>query len=76
MILIFRYNYGQMAFSKPLCPNDAGGSDEKIDRQSVEKCAEHLPPDRKEQLVKLILKYRDTFSLRGNLGKTYVDTTS
>ena len=44
------------SFSKPLCPNDAGGSDEEIDRQSVEKCAEHLPPDRKEQLVKLILK--------------------
>ena len=57
------------SFSRPLCPDDAGGSDENIVRQCVEKYAKRLPRDHKEQLIKLILKYREAFSLR-ELGRT------
>ena len=58
------------SFSRPLCPDDAGGSDEDIVRQCVEKYAKRLSRDRKEQLIQLILKYREAFSLRGELGRT------
>ena len=57
-------------FSRPICPENEGDSDEVIVRNCVEKYASHLSPVRKQQLVELILIYVEAFSIRGELGRT------
>ena len=57
-------------FSRPICPENEGDSDEVIVRNCAEKYASHLSPVRKQQLVELILIYVEAFSIRGELGRT------
>ena len=56
-------------FSRPSWTDDDSESDEKIVRKCVEKYASKLPHKYQEKLIKLILKYKQAFSLRGELGR-------